>query len=442
MSARLEGKGAAAPAPRTPDPTGTPGSTGAPDFEPGDPRARRDGLGWVSRAIFGDPRLRLTTGAAATAEHDAAGTRYAVVPSLDDARFLLPLASRRVTAASVLAYNALRPPKVRAGRAVIGLLARSGALRLMRAPVLSVHVPDGVDPADVLLAEHLSGLLDAGPLHAAIGIRPPDPHHKPTLQLFDDRGVPRGYAKIGWNDGTRAMVRAEVASLSDLPAGGAGFPDAARLTLHTRWHDREIAVIAPMPRRVRRIRRPHTPRIAAMLAVARRGGPAATPRPLGGSPFLRAWRRRAAGAPATVHAAIDALVARDGELLLEFGDWHGDWVPWNMGRHAGRLLVWDWENRSPDAPVGFDLAHQAFQTALSTRRQPAAAAGQATVDALHAHGARLGLGPQQQRFVADAYLVELWLRTYELSAGGAGWNPKLHPALLHVLADRLAVPAP
>ena len=32
--------------------------------------------------------------------------------------------------------------------------------------------------------------------------------------------------------------------------------------------------------------------------------------------------------------------------------------------------------------------------------------------------------------------MELWLRTYELSAGGAGWNPKLHPALLHVLADR------
>jgi hypothetical protein len=433
LSARLEGKGAAAPAQRT---SGKQRSSPFPD---GDPRARQDGIGWVTRAIFGDGRLRLTTDGA---DPGTAAARYAVIPSLNEARFLLPLASRRVTAASVLAYNALRPPKVRAGRAAIGVLARLGALGLTRAPILSVYVPDGVDPGEVLLAEHLSDLLGGERLHAAIGIRPPDPHHKPTLQLFDHAGNPRGYAKIGWNDGTRAMVRAEAATLTDLPPAGGDVPEAPRLLLHTRWHDHEVAIIAPMPRRVRRIRRPDTPRTATMLAIARRGGAPATPRPLRGSAFLVGLRRRAAGAPATVPAAIDALEARDGDLPLEFGDWHGDWVPWNMGRHRGRLLVWDWENRAPDAPVGFDLAHQAFQTALSTRRRPAAEAAAAVTEALHRHGAGFGLDAAGQRCVADAYLLELWLRTYELSAGGAGWNPKLHPALLHVLADRLGVPAP
>jgi hypothetical protein len=408
--------------------------------DPGDPRQRRDGLGWVTRAIFGDPRLRVTVGADRGGGEPAA--RYAVIPALDRARFLLPLASRRVTAASVLAYNALRPPKVRAGRTVVGVLARLGALDLTRTPVLSVYVPDDVDPAEVLLAEHLSTLLGGGRLHAAIGIRPPDPHHKPTLQLFDDAGRPRGYAKIGWNDGTRAMVRAEARSLSELPPAAGDMPEAPRLMLHTRWNDREVAIIEPMPRGVRRIRRPGTPRLAAMLAVARRGGPAAAARPLRGSAFLEAWRRRASDAPATVHRAVDALEARDGDLTIEFGDWHGDWVPWNMARHQGRLLVWDWENRTPDVPVGFDLAHQAFQTALSTHGRPAADAATAVDDALHRYGAGLGLDAARQRFVADAYLVELWLRTSELSGGGAGWNPKLHPALLHVLADRLAVVPP
>ena len=342
----------------------------------------------------------------------------------------------------MLAYNALRPPKVRAGRTVVGVLARLGALDLTRTPVLSVYVPDGVDPAEVLLAEHLSALLGGGRLHAAIGIRPPDPHHKPTLQLFDDAGRPRGYAKIGWNDGTRAMVRAEARSLGERPPAGGDMPEAPRLMLHTRWNDREVAIIEPMPRGVRRIRRPGTPRLAAMLAVARRGGPAAAARPLRGSAFLEAWRRRAFDAPATVHRAVDTLEARDGDLTIEFGDWHGDWVPWNMARHRGRLLVWDWENRAPDAPVGFDLAHQAFQTALSTHGRPAADAATAVDDALHRYGAGLGLDAARQRFVADAYLVELWLRTSELSGGGGGWNPKLHPALLHVLADRLAVVPP
>ncbi|MGW4940058.1 hypothetical protein ACWEOZ_00510 [Actinoplanes sp. NPDC004185] len=388
-----------------------------------DPRQRQDGLGWVTRAIFGDPRLRVTVG-----DDPAATVRYAVIPSLEQARFLLPLASRKVTAASLLAYNALRPPKVRAGRAAVGLLARVGALGLTRAPILSVHAPE----RELLLSSFLADQLGEPELHAAIGIRPPDPHHKPTLQLFDAQGRPRGYAKIGWNDGTRAMVRAEAATLAELPAGH-GFPPAPRLMLHTQWNGREIAVIEPMPRRVRRISKPDSPRLDAMLAVARWDSPATETQPV--TALLAAWRVRAEGADPRIHAAMDKL---DRELTLEFGNWHGDWVPWNMARHKGQLLVWDWENRAPGVPVGFDLAHQAFQTALSTHGRPAAECAKAVDEALRRHGAALGLtDPVRQRFVADAYLVELWLRTYELSGGGAGWNPKLHPALLDILGERL-----
>ena len=383
-----------------------------------DPRDRQDGLGWVTRAVFPDPALRLVVG-----DEAGATARYAVIPSIEQARFLLPLASRRVTAASVLAYNALRPPKVRASRAVIGALARAGALGLTRAPVLSVH-------GGPLLGDHLAGLLGERRLHAAIGIRPPDPHHKPPLQLFDDAGVPRGYAKIGWSDGTRGMVRAEAATLADLPPAAGAFPAVPRLLLHTRWQDREIAVIEPMPRSVRRISDPDTPLTDAMLAVARRGGPPGTPAPA--TAYVKGCLTRA---PEEVRGFLEAL---DGDLELEFGDWHGDWVPWNMARHRGELLVWDWENRSSGVPIGFDLAHQAFQMTLSTRGRPAAECATAVDEALAAHGPALGLtDARRQRFVADAYLIELWLRTYELSHGGAGWNPKLHPSLLDILAKRL-----
>ena len=405
---------------------------------------RTDGIGWVTRAVFDDPGLRLAVG-----DDPAAAARYAVLPDLDRARFLLPLASRAVTAASVLAYNALRPPRVRASRAAIGLLARVGALGLTRAPVLSVHVPAGAE----LLWDHLAGLLGVPRLHAAIGIRPPDPHHKPTLQLFDDAGRPRGYAKIGWNEGTRAMVRAEAAALASRPPAGGDLPAVPRLLRHLRWHDREVAVIEPMPRDVRRIARPDVPRPAAMLAVARRGGPPSAPEPA--ARFLATLRARSAlrgpgsaapsvgpgvGSSTAIERAIDALRARDGEVLVEFGDWHGDWVPWNMARHRDELLVWDWENSGSGVPVGFDLAHHAFQTALSTHRRPADECAEAIDAALSAYGPALGLSAAAQRFVADAYLIELWLRTRELSADGAGWNPKLHPALLHVLAARLGSP--
>jgi hypothetical protein len=403
----------------------------------GDPRERQDGLGWVSRAIFPDDRLRLEFASAARDSAPPAGWRvsgrYAAVPSLARPRFLLPLVSRRVAAASMLAYNALRPAKVRAGRAAVGVLARLGVFDLIGVPVLTVLAPAGVEGADLLLTEHLATVLGNGPLHAGIGIRPPDPHHKPTLQLFDDLGRPRGYAKIGWNEATRSLVRAEATALRELPRGGGDFPDAPRLMFAGAWHDREIAVVEPMPPGVRRIRRPQVPRLAAMLAVARRGGPATPRRPLRASPYLAALRARAAGADEAIRTAIDGFATRYGELLLELGDWHGDWVPWNLGRHRGRLLAWDWENRASGVPVGFDLAHQAFQIALSTHRLPAAGAADAMVAALERYGSGLGLDAEHRRLVANGYLIELWLRTHELAAGGAGWNRKLHPALLDVL---------
>ncbi|MGW4502786.1 hypothetical protein ACWENR_29790, partial [Micromonospora sp. NPDC004336] len=187
---------------------------------PADPRSRTDGLGWVTRAVFGDERIALTVAGPPPPGHRAAA-RYAVVPSVARARFLLPLGAPRATAAALLAYNALRPPKVRAVRAVLGGLARVGALDLAPFPRLTVWLPDGLAADEVLLARRLVG----GPaVHAACGVRPPDPNHKPTLQLFDPAGRPLGYAKIGWNGATRALVTTEAAALRELP-GVAGVPD-------------------------------------------------------------------------------------------------------------------------------------------------------------------------------------------------------------------------
>ncbi|MEU4716849.1 hypothetical protein AB0F73_24800 [Micromonospora purpureochromogenes] len=402
-----------------------------------DPRERSDGIGWVSRAIFGDPRLWLDVSAAPPPPGHRVAARYAVVPSVARAKFLLPLASRRVGAASTLAYNALRPRRVRANRLAVGVLAGLGATGLARMPVLTVAVPDGVEETELLLAAHL-GRLAGSRLHAAIGIRPPDPHHKPTLQLFDDRGAARGYAKIGWNDATRAMVAAEAVALRELPRDGGDFPDVPRVLRELRWGDLAVTLVEPMPARVRRLSHPERPEVAAMLAVARRGGPAAAPRPLRGSPFLADLGARAERAGGPVVDAVAALVARDGDTTLEFGHWHGDWVPWNLGRHGGRLVAWDWENSGTHRPVGFDLAHQGFQSALSLGGRPVPEAAAEMVAVLHRHGEAFGLDATRRRLVADAYLVELWLRTAELAAGGGGWSDRLHPALLHVLAERLS----
>ncbi|WP_025617722.1 hypothetical protein [Salinispora cortesiana] len=408
-----------------------------------DPRTRTDGLGWVTRAVFGAEPVGLTVDGASPAGRRAVA-RYAIVPSVRRAQFLLPLGSPRATAASLLAYNALRPPRVRAVRAVLGGLARLGGVELVRFPVLTVSLPDAVAAEEALLVHRLAALLGGGAAYAACGVRPPDPNHKPTLQLFAPNGQPLGFAKIGWNDATRALVAAEAAALRELPAL-ARVPDhpvPPRLLAELRWAGRSVALVQPLPPAVRGLSTTAEPEVAAVLAVARRGRPPAPPRPLAGSSFLarltRSTHRAAARMSADTRAVVaaDRLASRHGETPVEFGHWHGDWVPWNLGRHAGRLVAWDWEHSAPDVPVGFDLAHDAFQRALVLRGSSVAVAADAVDLQLRRYGDALGLNRAGQRLVADAYLLELWLRTWRLANAGAGWNPALHPALLELFAQR------
>ncbi|RKN40328.1 hypothetical protein [Micromonospora endolithica] len=400
-------------------------------------------MGWVTRAVFGDRRIALTVGEPPPPGHQVVA-RYAVVPSVRRARFLLPLGAPRATAAALLAYNALRPPKIRAVRAVLGGLARLGVLDLAPLPTLTVSLPDGVPAAEALLADRLAAGLGGQRVYAACGVRPPDPNHKPTLQLFDGAGRPVGYAKIGWNGATRALVRAEAAALGDLPSvtGVPDHPAAPRLLAATEVADSVIALVEPLPPAVRGVPVDDPPRLPALLAVARRGRPPAPARPLSGSSFLARLAaeadRSAAGTPdgARAVAAVAALADRHAGTAVEFGHWHGDWVPWNLGVHAGRLVAWDWEHSAPDVPLGFDLAHDAFQRALVLRGEPAASAAAAVDAQLDRCGAGLGLDPARRRLVADAYLLEMWLRTWRLADAGAGWNDALHPALLDVVEKR------
>ncbi|MBM7493879.1 hypothetical protein JOD64_005101 [Micromonospora luteifusca] len=408
-----------------------------------DPRSRADGLGWVTRAVFGDERIALTVNGPPPPGHRAAA-RYAIVPSLTRARFLLPLGAPSATAASLLAYNALRPWKVRAVRAALGVLARVGAMDLVPFPRLTVSLPDEVAADEVLLAGQLGTALGGPVVYAACGVRPPDSNHKPTLQLFAPDGRALGYAKIGWNGATRALVTAEAAALRELAAATRtpDHPATPRLLAETAASGQTVALVEPLPPAVRGVAAGAPPRIAALLAVARRGSPPEPPRPLAGSPFLLRLtveaERAAAGAPvgARAVAAVAALARRHGGTAVEFGHWHGDWVPWNLGVHAGRLVAWDWEHSGPGVPLGFDLAHDAFQRALVFRGAPAAAAALAVDAHLDRYGAELGLGPAARGLVADAYLLEMWLRVWRLADAGAGWNVALHPALLDVIEKR------
>jgi hypothetical protein len=49
---------------------------------------------------------------------------------------------------------------------------------------------------------------------------------------------------------------------------------------------------------------------------------------------------------------------------VSFGAWHGDWAPWNMAAHDGRVMLWDWERFETDVPAGFDALHFELQKVI------------------------------------------------------------------------------
>ncbi len=370
--------------------------------------------------------------------------RYALVPNTAHARFLVPLRSRAAALASLLRYNRLRDARTataRAGLAAVGLAGGMDTACDHLVITVASTLP-AQHYSEHLLLSRLQVELQQPSLCAGIGVRPLDPNSKPTLQLFTDGGKPAGYAKIGWNQATRALVDNEAATLRALPAS------MTQLHIPTvrwsgTWQGRSVTVTSALPAGISRHPNPDKPPVAAVLLEF--AGQPQRDRTLVDTDY---WQELMQEVPAihddepdlgnALSRYLMALRQRHGQARVAMARWHGDWVPWNMGYRHDRLYVWDWEHSHPSAPLGFDLAHWWFQVAF-VLRQAYLAPALAKVRARCAAGwPELDLSPSQGTIVADLYLAELARRTSRLHRGGGGWNPGLYPALLAALSAQAA----
>ncbi|GII93518.1 hypothetical protein Ssi02_37490 [Sinosporangium siamense] len=374
--------------------------------------------------------------------------RYGVTPDPARARFLVPVAGSTSAAASVSRYNGLRPPKLRLSRALLGAGYRTGLAQLLlrRRLVVSLHadLPNRRIPEFVPTA-HLGGIL-GGALVAGISVREPDPNLKPILQLFHRAdGKPAGFAKVGWNDATRTLVTREATSMNLV--GDAVPVRVPRVLHHGPWQGRMITVVEPLPQGVRRHPDPDQPLDPSIpLGIAESTG--TFTKELADSTYWHELTDQAAAMASSgalgedvratakaITAAMDRIEADHGVTPLRFGRWHGDWAPWNVGRHGSDLWVWDWEHSAPAVPIGFDLINWRFQVAVAMRGLEL---GQGVADAFRAAREELpgvGVPPEARELVAWLYLCEMFVRICRLRAGGGGWHARIFPeSMLGVLA--------
>lgn len=363
---------------------------------------------------------------------------YAIVPHPSRARFLLPLDTRRAAVASVWKYHSIKGPKTQAAAVTLAATLQAGAFHRLFPHRLVVSVDRRLPLNEYeqwLILRHLARELDGPPLLAGIAVRRMNPNAKPTLQLFDASGTPRAYAKLGWSDATREMIRTESDALVELD-GRLKTLIVPSLLGKGSWGDITYSVVGPLPEGLRRWTREPLSAPQVNLEVVRSA--AVTESTLAAS----SYRRRLHGAlDSTASVApeasqvLGAWLARLEQVRtsLTFGRWHGDWVPWNLGQLRSRPAAWDWEHSAADVPVGFDPLHWHFHQKLASTDLPAAVA---VIDKVSGQLAAFGVPRESHGLVVSLYLLEIFVRNSKLSVGGGGWNPKVYPAMLSIAADR------
>ncbi|MFC0029869.1 hypothetical protein ACFFMM_10070 [Micromonospora chaiyaphumensis] len=353
--------------------------------EPAEPALRRGGAGWV------------------------------VVPSASRPRLLVPTGSGRAAA------SAVRHSTEAVGRKA--KLVRQGLATAFRLGLGPVVFRDRLVVTGGGLDAYLAEVLGE-PTLVSLHIGPARANRKPVLQLLAPDGRALGYAKLGVDPLTRALVDAEAAALrrlADLPLGPVA---VAGVRHHGDWHGHALLVQEALPVRLPRA----TPTAAeaaeraAMVAVAG---------------CLGVRRRSWAGSDhaARLADAVDALGARpeagrlrtvlktvaDLDPTVAFGAWHGDWNGGNSAALAdGRVLVWDWERFEADVPVGYDALHRAVQTAIGNDGVEPTEAARALITGADRSLAPFDSAGRGADLVAVLYLVELaarYLRDRQAEAG-------------------------
>jgi len=321
-------------------------------------------------------------------------------------------------------------------RSLLERSVRSRAFALSHWPVLRVPAPadDGMESIESYLAGCLGTEVRVGVM---LGTR--RVNQKPVLPVFDREGRLHGYAKVGHNDLTRALVRREADSLTTLDRHDLHRLRVPRVLHHGRWGALEVLVVSPL---TTDRREPVSPavRAAAARELAHLGG--VTRSALTGTGF---WGRltdaadRVVGQPdgPRLAAAARRIEADHGRDRVRLGGWHGDWGSWNMGMRDGVLHVWDWERYDPEVPVGFDGLHFAAQSVRPGDREAArqearfvASVPQLLLDA--------GVPSAEHGLTLRLYLLEIALRYVEALRHGTTPALRRRTAWALSLMERLA----
>lgn len=304
---------------------------------------------------------------------------FAVVPSLSDPRFLIPLGSRKSAANSLRIYSAHKP-LARTYKWVLEKGLRTGLVQpclrqrtLVRPTAAETETLQRTLP----LEQYLAQALGQSEVFLGVSLGTPSAHQKPLFQVMDREGRALAYAKIGWNDDTIRIVKNEAQALQRL--AGCKFTNATipRVLIAEHWKDHYLLLQSGPPSEgwtpSRDISANHLQFLSELSRIDD------TKTSLQKSIWWKSIQQRIKTMDEMgvsydadlVQWALDESALRFGMTEVPFGMKHGDFTPWNLLQKKQELFVLDWEYAESHAPPGSDLFHFVIQrAALVNEAQP------------------------------------------------------------------------
>jgi len=255
----------------------------------------------------------------------------------------------------------------------------------------------------------------------AVSLGTPGPHRKPVIQVMDLEGKVLGFAKIGWNEFTKELVRHEGKMLQLL--NQQNFPFKVPRVLYT-YDDNNWNICVQEPpspysytrSAPQRLREDYINALCAFADKVVRW------EPLEETSFWNCIIARAQQIQSnfwhhTVARAMEKIREqwRDKKVPLHLA--HGDFTPWNAMLVNGRLYLYDWEYAKEWAPAGYDLFHFLVQISwLLEKKKPKEIVDIVLMKAyekdLHKYWGRLEIGTDEVKKLFQIYLLDQMISCY------------------------------
>lgn len=419
------------------------------DLHDVDDRAPAHGLAWLGTLLLAGS---VPDEAIIVADAPPPGYRsvfaFRALPNARHPYLLMPLDSRAAAAGSVHHIGNPLKRRMRVAESALSLSFHMGVGQRILNQRLHVCVPRAAGLDAPTLIDRALGLVGRDDLSTAVILGRDRPNRKPVLKLLAPDGKPVAFAKVGWNDVSRDLVRHETEVLTAMGTEGRR-PSSFQVPSVIGYdpQDRvDLLVVTPVPQaNGLRGGPPSDVPMRATHEVAQGAGVSWDA--LTASAYWSLLLRRVTEAAADTGNPVGAAQAEAVEQLergygtrdVPFGSWHGDWTPWNMTRVDGTLYVWDWERAEGSVPVGLDLMHFDFDVRVKIEGRPAEQAIHASVLASAPRLEALGLPSGLEHLLATLHLLEMTLRFQEARTRGVHVADTIYgPALRSILGARTA----